>query len=39
MADAAVVVHTATTYPMVFGYAMELYNASASSPPWPPPTS
>ena len=30
MADAAVVVDTATSYPMLFGYAMELYNASAS---------
>ena len=26
----SIVVETATTYPMVFGYAMELYNASAS---------
>ncbi len=26
----AIVVETATSYPMVFGYAMELYNASAS---------
>jgi CO/xanthine dehydrogenase Mo-binding subunit len=30
LADAAIVVETAATYPMVFGYAMELYNASAS---------
>jgi CO/xanthine dehydrogenase Mo-binding subunit len=30
MSGARVVVETATTYPMVFGYAMELYNASAS---------
>jgi CO/xanthine dehydrogenase Mo-binding subunit len=30
MAGADVVVETATTYPMVFGYAMELYNASAA---------
>jgi CO/xanthine dehydrogenase Mo-binding subunit len=30
MGTAAVVVDTATRYPMVFGYAMELYNASAS---------
>ena len=30
MSDAPIVVDTATSYPMVFGYAMELYNASAS---------
>ncbi len=30
LAGAAIVVETTAAYPMVFGYAMELYNASAS---------